>query len=68
MKTVPIEEGVAQTNATQVFTYGGSGAEPQAAEDHGLRNYRQGLAEKFYLGVPVRRLKNTNVFPRKREL
>ena len=65
MKIVPIEDGVAQTNATQVFTYGGSGAQPRAAEDHGLRNYSQGLTEKFYQGVPVRRLKNTIVFPRK---
>ena len=57
MKTAPIEQAVEQTNATQVFTYKDLGAYHQAAEDHGLRHYSQGLTEKFCQGVPVRRLK-----------
>ena len=47
MKTVPIEQAVKQTNATQIFTYGGLGTENRAAGDHGLRHYSQGLTEKF---------------------
>ena len=47
MKTILIEQAVEQTNATQVFTYGGLGVEHRAAEDHCLRHYSQGLIEKF---------------------
>ena len=62
MKTVPIEQAVEQTNASQVFTYGRLGAEHRDAGDNCSRHYSQGLAEKFCQGVPVRRLKITIVF------
>ena len=47
MKTVPIEQAVEQTNASQVFSYGRLGAEHRDAGDNCSRHYSQGLAENF---------------------
>ena len=54
MKTVPIEQAVEQTNATQVFSCAGLRAEQRTAKDHGLRHYSQGLTEKLCQECPYK--------------